>query len=75
MRPGKLLWMFAMLPLVLVSAGAQEPAAQEPDPEQPPVAATEPPAEEDPEPTAPPEPEPVEEQVSADNNLSFPVDI
>jgi hypothetical protein len=75
MRPGKLLWLFALLPLVLVSAGAQEPAAQEPVPEQPPAAATEPPAEDKPEPASPPAPEPVEEQVSADNNLSFPVDI
>jgi hypothetical protein len=69
MKVKKWPWAFALLALICVSPGAQEPEAQESSP---------PPQAESPsqEPASPEQQsEPANERVSADNNLSFPVDI
>jgi hypothetical protein len=73
MKPRAWLLACALLPLACAGLLAQEPAAQEPAPT--PAPAAEPPAGPGAEPAEPDEPAPPEEQVSADSNLSFPVDI
>ena len=74
------LWAFAVLPLACLPLVAQEPkaedsaepvAGQATAPAEPPAEA---PADTKPE-AAARQPDPPEERVSADNNLSFPVDI
>jgi hypothetical protein len=68
---------FMLLPLVGVSLLAQEPATEDtpaPTEEQQPEAAGSPAADK-PDNTPPRQPDQPEERVSADNNLSFPVDI
>jgi hypothetical protein len=73
MKNRKWLWAFAVLPLVCASLVAQEPKDGDPKAPAQEQAPPEPaPGESTP---ADKEPDPPEEHVSADNNLSFPVDI
>jgi hypothetical protein len=72
---GRLL-VLLLLPLACAGLLAQERAAQEPTQAPEPAAGTPArPGEDSAPPDAPDEPGPPEEEVSADNNLSFPVDI
>jgi len=79
MKSRKWLWAFALLPLVCLPLIAQEPKAGDSgaqnQQEAPAPQADPPPAEQQPEPATEQEPVQPEERVSADNNLSFPVDI
>jgi len=77
-RNRRWLWLLAALPpLLLLPLHAQDGSAQAPPRETTPPATATPPAPAAPAPEAasPDAPDPAEERVSADNNLSFPVDI
>ncbi len=74
MRSGKWLWGIALLPLAGVTLVAQE----QKDEDRPAQAADQPPApanRDQPEASSAQQPAAPDDQVSADNNLSFPVDI
>lgn len=70
MKTKKWLWAFAVLPLVCVPLVAQEQKTGDPE-----ATPAEPPTEGKPDAASQQQPDPPEERVSADNNLSFPVDI
>jgi hypothetical protein len=73
MKSRKWIWAIALLPMVCVSLVAQEPANEEAA--QPAEQAPPPASEPSPAPSAAPEERPPDEELSVDNNLSFPVDI
>jgi hypothetical protein len=74
MKIRKWLWGIALLPLMCVTLVAQEPKGEDPA-AQAADQAPAPAAEDQAAPSSNEEPDPPDEQVSADNNLSFPVDI
>jgi hypothetical protein len=77
MKIRKWLWGVALLSLMCVTLVAQEPKSEDPAAQAADEAgqAPAPVAADRPAPSSTEEPDPPEEQVSADNNLSFPVDI
>lgn len=74
MKIRKWLWGLALLPMAGVTLVAQEPGTNE-SAAQPAEQAPAPATDDQPPPSSAQESDPPEEQVSADNNLSFPVDI